>query len=162
MNEFTKLAILNAIKIEKASYDFYRLAAACAKDAETTTLLNNLASEEFEHLVGFVKLYPGAKSDITSLTSGISGSFNINPSEHQNLHNNLDNREMVLSIAMKEERSCIELYSTYVATIRDQEVHDMFKKALDETKNHLDTIDAEYAFCMGMVNDADIDTYVRE
>ena len=33
---------------------------------------------------------------------------------------------------------------------------------MNETRQHLETIEAEYAFSMGMVNDSDMDTYVRE
>lgn len=53
-------------------------------------------------------------------------------------------------------------YSTYLATIRIPEVHAMFQRAYDETVNHLETIEAEYAHSMGMVNDAEMGTYVRE
>jgi rubrerythrin len=162
MNEFTKIAILNAIKIEKASYDLYRLAANSAIQSETVELFNNLASEEFEHMVGFIDLYPGDKSEITSLINGISIRSKLNLSDLQTIRNCSDYRKQVLSIAMKEEQFCIDLYTTCISLIHIPEVNNVFKKALEETKQHFDTIEAEYACSMGMVNDSDINTYVRE
>jgi rubrerythrin len=62
----------------------------------------------------------------------------------------IDSWDQALSIAISEEKSCIEQYSILVDAIRVPEVHGMFKKALSETEKHLETIVAEYSGCVRM------------
>lgn len=161
MDEYTKTAILSAIRTEKASHDFYLLAASRATVPETRNLLMKLAREEFIHLAGFIRLYPGEQSEIALLACD-SNENNPGYLDRLTTCSGLDTREKALAVAIKEERSCIELYSHYVAAIRVPEVHSMFKKALEDTEKHLETIESEYACCMGMVNESEMDIYVRE
>ena len=162
MDELTKAAILNAIKTEKKSYDFYYLAASQVADPESRNLLMKLADEEFEHLEGFIRLYPKGERDFTGLLDKDLEISKLCCSKLPADRSKFSSLKDALSIAIDEEKSCIELYSTFIASIRMPAVHDMFKKALVETEQHLETIEAEYAQCMGMVNDSDVDIFVRE
>lgn len=154
MNEFTKLAISNAIKTEKASHDFYRLAADKAVNPETRELFKRLACDEFEHMSGFIRLYPGGEGEYADLLRGASGC------ETHCRRTLLDDvgdvgdmgtRE-ALAIAIKEEQSCIEQYSILVDAIRDPEMHEMFCRALRETEKHLEAIESEYARSKAMAS----------
>jgi rubrerythrin len=149
MDEYTKTAILSAIRIEKTSHDFYLLAASRVADPETRELLVKLACEEFEHLVGFIRLYPGEQIDISPVVCEAVNGKDPGYWDLLAKYNGLDTREKALSLAIKEERSCVELYSTFVTTIRIPEVHNMFTRALAETEMHLSAIEAEYALCRG-------------
>jgi rubrerythrin len=163
MNDFTMNAIASAIKTEKESHDFYLLAANRVKDPDAKKLLKNLAEEEFEHLTGFLSLYPGDAPKTSSFTIddlnvyGNGGKWKI-----LSMDRRVDNRQEVLNIAIKEEQSCIDLYSVYVETIKAPEVRRIFEQALEQTRQHLETIEAEYARCMAMVDDSEMNTYVRE
>jgi rubrerythrin len=161
MDDYTKSAIVSAIRTEKASHDFYLLAASRASNGEARRMLLQLAAEEFEHLTGFIRLYPGDRGDIASLLSA-DETGTIPPRDLLADCHGIDTLEKALAIAIQEEQACAEQYSAFVATIRIPEVHDMFKRALDETERHLATIEAEYASRMGMVNDTEMDTFVRE
>lgn len=162
MNDFTKSALLNAIKTEKESHAFYLLAANRVKDPAAKQLLMNLANEEYEHLSAFMSVYPETVSETTCLFNDLSIGNSQGKWKILSMNRNVDNRKEVLNIALKEEQSCIDLYSTFVETIKAPEVHSIFAKALDQTKQHLETIEAEYARSMAMVDDSEMNTYVRE
>jgi rubrerythrin len=53
-----------------------------------------------------------------------------------------------------EEEACIEQYSILVEAIQLPDVKEMFKKALDETEQHLESINIECARRKNIVNDA--------
>jgi rubrerythrin len=147
MDEYTKSAIKSAIRTEKFSYDFYFMAASRTTDPEIQAFLLKLASEEFEHLAGFIRLYPGDKGDLAPFVNEVAGE---NEAIYRDLladPEGMDTLEKALAIAIREEQSCMEQYSTFVTTIRIPEVHGMFQKALDETEKHLAAIEAEYARC---------------
>ncbi len=162
MDEYTKKAILSAIRFEKASHDFYLLAASKATEPETRAFLMKLAREEFEHLVGFIMLYPGGERNFSVMRNDVLGSDDLGSRELLAKIDSIDSRKEALAIAVKEEQVCIELYSTFVDTIRNTKIHAMFSKALYETRQHLETIEAEYARCMGMINSSELDKYMRE
>lgn len=162
MDEYTKRAVLSAIRTEKSSHDFYLLAASKATDQETRGFLMKLACEEFEHLVGFIMLYPGGEDDFIAIHNEISDRNDLGCRELLAKIDSIDSRKEALAIAIAEEQFCIELYSAFVDTIRDPKRHAMFNKALYETRQHLETIETEYARCMGMINDSELDKYIRE
>jgi rubrerythrin len=161
MDEYTKRAILSAIRFEKMSHDFYLLAASKATEPETSKLLMKIAFEEFEHMAGFIRLYPD-ESEIIPLLNGVSDLKTLCYQELLTKINNIKTRKEVFAIAIKEEQSCIEQYSSIIDSVRIPEVQGLFKKALHETEQHLETMEAEYARCLGMVDDSETDIYVRE
>lgn len=154
MDAYTKSAIESAIRIEKSSYDFYFIAASRATDPEIQALFLKHASEEFEHLAGFIRLYPGEKSELAPFVNALASENEVVYQELLADPHVIDSVEKALAVAINEERACVEQYSIFEATIRIPEVHAMFRKALDETEHHLANIEAEYACCMGRSYDA--------
>ena len=155
MDDFTRRAILSAIETEKASHDFYYLAASRATDLKSREFLMKLACEEYEHMSGFISIYPEEECEITPFPNeGYDGNAFV-PQELLAKINRIDTWDQALTIAIMEEKSCIEQYSTLVDTIRMPEVHCLFKRALDESKQHLETIEAEYARYICAPNDSD-------
>lgn len=161
MDEFTKKAILNAVRIEKTSYDFYLLQAARTENPETYRLLMKLAGDEFEHLTGFLRLYPGNGSELVAYLHGNPDARSGGPDLWMQIPVPVS-REEALTIAINEEQACVDLYTTFVDSIRLPEVHAMFTKALNETRQHLETIKAEYDRCRGMTSNPDRDNSLRE
>ena len=162
MDAYTKTAILSAIRIERESHDFYRIAADQTIDPDTKNLFQKLAREELEHMLGFIKIYPGDEDDVATAAYDKPDEYFPGTSNLRAYDGTLLSREAALSVAMKEENSCIELYSGFLDAIRIPEICRVFERALTDTRNHLETIEAEYAHCMGMVDDVEMDTYVRE
>lgn len=144
MDEGTKIAVSSAIRTEKASYNFYRRAAAQATDLKTRDFFVKLASEEYEHMTGFIRLHPEGERAFAHLLDGGAKSRAPHCMDVSGEIDNVGILEKALAIAIQEEKSCIDLYSGLVGAIRNPEMHRMFSKALDETHNHLQLIEAEY------------------
>jgi len=70
--------------------------------------------------------------------------------------------QKALELALIEEKECIGQYSQLAAGVVDPIVKAVFERVVKETQGHYDLIEAEYAHVMGMVNDSDVDTFVRE
>ena len=145
MDEFTKRAILSAIKAEKKSHDLYYLAARHATDPDARGFLMKLACDEFEHMSGFISIYPEGESELTPLLDGIPDRNVLIYKELLEMVTQITTWDRALSIAKLEEEACIEQYSILVEAIQIPDVKDMFKKALDETEQHLESINIEYA-----------------
>lgn len=162
MDEITKKAILNAIRIEKTSYDFYLIQAGRTVNPETYRFFIKLAGDEFIHLTGFLRLYPGDGSELAAYLQGDPDTSSGGSSDLWMQIPVPVSLEEALTIAINEEQACIDLYATFVESLRLPEVHAMFTKALDETRQHLETIKTEYDRCRGMVSNSDRDNSAGE
>jgi rubrerythrin len=154
MDEFTKRAILSAIKAEKRSHDIYYLAARHATDPDAREFLMKLACDEFEHMSGFISIYPEGESEFTPLLDRSPDGNAFIYKELLEMVTQITTWDRALSLAKMEEEACIEQYSILIEAIQLPDVKEMFKKALDETEQHLKSINFEYALRKNMANDA--------
>jgi len=155
MDEFTKRAILSAIKAEKKSHDLYYLAARHATDPDVREFLMGLACDEFEHMSGFISIYPEGESELTPLLNDCPDGNVFAYKGLLEMLNQIITWDQALSIAKLEEQACIEQYSLLVEAIQSPDVKGMFRKALDETEKHLESINTEYARRICMANDSE-------
>jgi len=162
MNDI-QAAIKSAIETEKSAMNFYQLGAAQMKDPEAKRLFEQLAKEEKEHAGHFYRQYRG--DDIPSLEE-----FMAAPPEHasvwvasiRKLIGDDFTEQGALELAMERESSLENILRQNAAKIGDPEVRAVFELNADETRNHYLTIEAEYARIMKMVDESDMDTFVRE
>lgn len=156
-------ALKLAIKAEKDSLDFYRLAASLTKNQRAREVLTLLASEEAAHLSAFFKHYKGGDF------GDLKGYMESPPDEHNPAYmklkhsRNLDLIEKsALELALVEEKACIGQYSQFARDIVDPLVRSIFEQVVRETQRHYDLIESEYAHVMQMVHETDQNIYVRE
>lgn len=156
-------AIRHAIETEKELMDFYLRAAALTKDPGGKKVFETLAAEEREHARDFFSIYQG----------GALGTFEQyidSPGKSQSamMH---DLEKMIgsdlkethaMEIALREEQDVEKNLRFTASRIVDPMVRNIFNRMADETRQHYDVIESEYARMMGMVHETDINTYVRE
>lgn len=143
--------------------DFYRLGALKMKDPESRRVFKLLEREEREHAGFFYAIYSG--TDIPSLDA-----FLDQPPHHESdwlseLIRIIDtgfNEQKALELAMHKEKQLEEVLSRMAERIPDQAVKAVFELNIRETHNHYLMIESEYSRLMGMVDESDMDIYVRE
>lgn len=72
------------------------------------------------------------------------------------------NEQKALELAMHKEKLLEEVLSRMAERIPDPAVKAVFELNIRETHNHYLMIEAEYSRLMGMVDESDMDIYVRE
>lgn len=156
-------AIKRSIQTEKNAMNFYQLGARQMKDPDARRMFDTLAREEREHAGHFYKIYRGG--DIPSLEA-----FLDNPADNESSWISSMSglvvadfsEQKALELAMDKETKLEEALLDTAAKIDDNEVRAVFELNAQETHNHYLMIEAEYSRIMGMVDETDMDTYVRE
>lgn len=156
-------ALKRAIKGEKDSIDFYRKAAASAKNERAKKVFDLLANEEVGHLKSFFQHYKGG--EFGDVESYMKTPPDISSSTYKALLKVVGEGTMekqALEIAMKEEKSVVDEYTVLAKDIVDPLVKGIFERVVKETQGHYDMIEDEYMHLMGMVDKTEMDTFVRE
>lgn len=156
-------ALKLAIKAEKDSMDFYIRAASAAKNERAKKVLEMLAAEEATHVKHFFDHYKG--TDFGDLPAFLASPVDTKNPTYMKLEKAINEQigeQAALELALAEEKACIGQYTQLAKDVVDPMVRAIFERVVKETQGHYDLIEAEYAHVMGMVNDADVDTYVRE
>jgi rubrerythrin len=144
MEHLLKQAFLEAINIEKRSLTFYNKMAMLVVEQETRKIFELLAVDEAEHLDRLVDCFPGSKHDLLRVLN-----------RPDNLHEDIyceclknTNEQLTalqaLEISMHEENACIERYSCFVSSIRNPQIHEVFERVLEETRQHYEMISEEF------------------
>lgn len=156
-------AIRKSLNTEKSAMLFYQYGARQFKDPRAKQTFEMLASEEREHAGHFHRIYPG--SDIPSLdeflkieetdeSTWLAVAKKVCGSEFT--------EKKALEVAMEKEKLLEEGLRSLAALMDDPEVRAVFELNVRETHNHYLMIEAEYARIMKMVDESDMDTFVRE
>lgn len=156
-------AIKKALQTEKNAMNFYQMGAKQMKDSDAKRIFERLALEEREHAAHFYKAYTGA--DIGSFDE-----FMAAPPQDESAWISSIQRvigpdftvEKALEAAMEKEANLEKALRETAAKISDPSVKEVFELNAKETHNHYLTIEAEYARIMAMVDESDMDTFVRE
>ena len=156
-------AVKQAIETEKSAMNFYQLGAKQMKDPEAKRLFEQLAKEEREHAAHFFKAYRG--TDLGSFDDYMA----TPPQEQSAWIRSIQKvigpdftEQKALELAMDKETTLEKSLKETAAKISDPTVKEVFELNARETHNHYLTIESEYARIMAMVDDSDMDTYVRE
>lgn len=156
-------ALKRAIKGEKDSIDFYRKAAANAKNERAKKVFELLANEEVGHLKSFFQYYKGGEfGDVESYMKTPPDTSNSTYKALLNAVGAETMEKQALEIAMKEEKSVVNEYTVLAKDIVDPLVKGIFERVVKETQGHYDMIEDEYMHLMGMVDKSEMDTFVRE
>lgn len=156
-------AIKRSIQTEKNAMNFYQLGARQMKDPDARRMFDTLAREEREHAGHFYKIYRGG--DIPSLEAFLDNPADNESSWISSLSGLIVadfSEQKALELAMDKETKLEEALLDTAAKIDDSEVRAVFELNAQETHNHYLLIEAEYSRIMGMVDETDMDTYVRE
>ncbi|MDD2500738.1 MAG: ferritin family protein [Geobacter sp.] len=156
-------ALKLAIKAEKDSMDFYARAASVAKNERAKKVLEMLAAEEAIHVKHFFDHYKGTEfGDLQSFMTTPVDTKNPTYMQLEKAISEDMGEQKALELALVEEKECIGQYTQLAAGVVDPMVKAIFERVVNETEGHYALIEAEYAHIMGMVNDSDMDTFVRE
>ncbi len=156
-------ALKLAIKAEKDSMDFYARAASIAKNERAKKVFELLAAEEATHVKHFFDHYKGG--EFGDLTTYLASPVDTKNPTYMKLEKAISEdmgEQKALELALIEEKDCIGQYTQLAAGVVDPMVKSIFARVVKETQGHYDLIEAEYAHVMGMVNDSDMNTFVRE
>jgi len=156
-------AIKRSIQTEKNAMNFYQLAALGMKDPEARRIFENLAQEEREHAGHFYSIYRG--DQIPSLEDFLSTPFDNDSGWLSPLIKVFETEftaKAALELAMEKEQKLEETLLDFAAKFEDAEVRSVYELNAKETHNHYLLIEAEYSRVMGMVDESDMDTFVRE
>ncbi len=148
IDERTAEAMKTAIEMEKSGHRFFTEASNKVKHEVGRKLFRRLASEEIEHLKTFEKIFDELskggdwKQAMSSLgTTRRMPYFDEARKEFkaEDLTVELDYLRRALDI----ERRAIDFFENAIAGAQTEEAKDVFKKILEEEKNHYDLIQAE-------------------
>lgn len=156
-------AIKLAIETEKNVRDFYRRASEITKNPRGKKVFDLLAREEQEHAGHFFPLYKG--KDLGSFEEFMARPAKTDTAMHRALEKALDenvHERKAMEIALREEEDLEKNLRLTATKIVDPAVRGIFEKMADETRNHFELIESEYAHLMAMVHETDINIYVRE
>ena len=156
-------AVKRSLFTEKHAMDIYRLCAAKMKDERARKSFEVLAEEERAHAGSFYKIYAG--EDIPSLEAYLN-----TPPTHEGewllalnkLVSEDFTEQKALELAMQKEQQLEKALKVQARKVADPEVRAVYEMNVRETHNHYLVIEAEYCRIMGMVDESDMDTYVRE
>ncbi|MBI5656527.1 MAG: ferritin family protein [Geobacter sp.] len=156
-------AVRRSLQTERSAMQFYQLGAGQMKDAEARRVFTVLAGEERGHAEMFYKIYTG--TDIPSFAAFMD----TEPDNRAGWLAALDkllgqgvNEQKALELAMSNEQNLEKSLLETAARIKEPAVREIFELNARETHNHYLMIEAEYARIMKMVDESDMDTFVRE
>jgi rubrerythrin len=156
-------AIRNSLHTEKSAMLFYQYGARQFKDPDAKRTFELLAREEREHAGQFHRIYPG--SDIPSLDDFLAIEV-ADESTWLAVAKKVCGAEftekMALEIALNKEKQLEEALRELAGLMDDPEVRAVYEQNVRETHKHYLLIEAEYARIMKMVDESDMDTFVRE
>ncbi|MFA7061335.1 MAG: ferritin family protein [Pedobacter sp.] len=156
-------AIKRSIQTEKNAMNFYQLGASRMQDPSARRMFETLAREEREHAGYFYKVYQGG--DIPSLEAFLDIPGDNEPTWVSFMSDLIVadfSEKKALELAMDKEKKLEEALLDTAAKIDDSDVRAVFELNAHETHNHYLLIEAEYSRIMGMVDESDMDTFVRE
>jgi len=156
-------AIKQAIQTEKNAMNFYEIGAKQMKDEGAKRLFEQLAKEEKEHAAHFFKAYNGS-------ILGTFEDFMATPPQNESVWISSIQKiigpdfseQKALEVAMDKELNLEKTLRETAAKINDPQVREVFELNAKETHNHYLTIESEYSRIMAMVDESDMDTFVRE
>jgi rubrerythrin len=163
MNIDVQKAIRRSIQTEKNAMYFYQLGAKQMKDPIARSSFEILAREEREHAGQFYRIYKG--TDIPSLDAYLDAPPDTESTWMASLFRLIKgdfNEKKALELALEQEKNLEESLLETASKVSDIEVRAVYEQNARETHNHYVTIESEYSRIMGMVDETDMDTFVRE
>lgn len=156
-------AVKRSIQTEKNAMNFYQLGAQKMKNPDARRVFEVLAKEEREHASHFYKIYTGA--DIPSLEDYLDSPPDNESSWMSTISRLISedfSEKKAMEAALDREKKLEEALLELAAVVDDLQIKAVYELNAKETHNHYLMVEAEYARLMGMVDESDMDTYVRE
>jgi rubrerythrin len=158
-----KGAIKNSLLTEKSAMLFYEYGALQFKDPDARRTFELLAREEREHAGHFYRIYPG--TDLPSLDEFLAIGTD-DESTWLAMAKKACGAEFTekkaLEVALEKEKLLEEGLRHLAGMMEDPQIRAVYELNVRETHNHYLLIEAEYARVMKMVDESDMDTFVRE
>ena len=163
MKDDVQEAIKRSLYTEKSAMLFYQYGAQQFKDPGAKRIFELLAGEEREHAGHFHRIYPG--TDIPSLDDFLA----IDAADEstwlavaKKLCGAEFTEQKALEVALNKEKQLEEALRALADLMEDPDIRAVYELNVRETHNHYLMIEAEYARIMKMVDESDMDTFVRE
>ncbi len=156
-------ALKMAIQAKKNLMDFYQEAAKITENTRGRKVFELLAREVRENAGLFFHHYRG--SDLGNFEEFMAAPPKADSVMLVSLRKALDkdvHERRARELALKEEEDLERSFRLAASHIVDPTVRAVFEKVADETRNHYQMIESEYARTMAMVHETDMDIYVRE
>lgn len=156
-------AVKRSIQTEKNAMNFYQLGAQKMKNPDARRVFEILAKEEREHAGHFYKIYTGG--DIPSLEAYLDSPPDNESSWISTISRVISedfSEKKAMEAALDREKKLEEALLELAAVVDDVQIKAVYELNAKETHNHYLMIEAEYGRLMGMVDESDMDTYVRE
>jgi rubrerythrin len=156
-------AIKLAIHAKKDLVDFYQKAAEITKNPEGKRVFELLANEVKENTKRFFDYYKseglGSFEEFMAMPPHPESAMlvELQKALDENIH-----ERKAREIALREEEDLEKNFHLIASKVVDPMVRKVFERVAEETHNHYEMIESEYARTMGMVHETDVDTYVRE
>jgi len=163
MSGDVQAAIRRSLQTEKNAMLFYQYGAQQFKDGAARRTFELLSREEREHAGHFYRIYKGG--DIPSLEAYLDSPPDNETSWIASAKKSCGadfTEQKAMEIALEKEKNLEEALRDIAAKMSDPEVRAVYELNVRETHNHYLLIEAEYARIMGMVDETDMDTFVRE
>ena len=156
-------AIKNSLMTEKSAMLFYAYGARQFKDPNAKKTFELLAREEREHAGHFYKIYPGADLPPLDAFLALGSEDDSTWLAMAKMKCGADFTEKkALEVAMEKEKQLEEGLRHLAGMMEDPQIREVYELNVRETHNHYLMIEAEYARIMKMVDESDMDTFVRE
>ncbi len=156
-------AIKAAIQAKKNLRDFYLQAAQITENTKGKSVFARLADEVKENTGRIFPYYRG--DDFGSFEEYMAQPPQKDSAMLAELRKALDenvHERRAREIALREEEDLEKHFRMTAAQIIDPAARSVFEKAANETRNHYQVVESEYARTMAMVHETDMNTYVRE
>lgn len=163
MNQDVQAAIKRSLQTEKNAMLFYQYGAQRFTDATAKRTFELLSGEEREHAGHFYRIYQG--SDIPSLEAFLAAPTDDESSWIAAVTKSCGadfTEQKALEVALEKEKHLEEALREMAGKVADPDVRAVYELNVRETHNHYLLIEAEYARIMRMVDESDMDTFVRE
>lgn len=137
-------ALVKAIVIKNRSLSFYGALCSKVTHKRVKKLFERLVQEEKQLLDSVCNLYPGNNHDLVEIL--FKNNLYEDPQYSLLLDTvrGCDKEKCALELSLNEERACIDWFSTFAETVRDQPIHDDVLRVLGATINHCEMIKGEY------------------
>lgn len=156
-------AVTFVIETQKSLVGFYQHAAELVDNADGRRVFARLAEETRNRLARYYHRHYGSGAfDFEGfMTSPMLGDSAMLHELGRQIAVDL-NGHQARNLAMQEEFDIERRLNLYAGHVINPVAREILRQAAEETGQHAQIIESEYAHTMGMVHETDINTFVRE
>lgn len=145
-----KKAFVTAIGLKIRSLIFYRAISAKVKNSNVRQVFEQLAKEVAEQLTSICNNIQGNEEELANILTLNNSCADSSISSLLDLIDKNISGINALRIALAEEKLSVGRFTLLVETISEPVIHQLFARILNETRQQLEMISAEYSQLTGL------------